>query len=186
MDGSWALGWTALVAVATGILALVTAGLAWKTPDPASRTRDELVAQSRPALIPAPGDIGYNEDAGTLRVRVRNAGRGLAAFIRVNLDPLKASPANWDRAAMAAGDVTELTFEHLTRLPPAVQVLMDYRDLAGRLYASSLVITLLTVQYGVQQLTYYDVHLFRDVTLTPHGDAVPQPGLKLLPREHEG
>src|SRR5262245_48488961 len=185
MDGSWALGWTALVAVATGVLALATFVQALKTRDLASRTRDELVAQWRPALIPAPGEISFSANTGTLSVRVRNAGRGLAAYIRVHLDPFGMSPANWDRAAMAAGDVTELTFEHLPRLPPAMQVLMDYRDLAGRSYASSLVITA-TTQTGVHELTYYDVRLFRDVALTPLGDSVPQPGLEPLPREHEG
>jgi hypothetical protein len=97
------------------------------------------------------------------------------------------SPANWHRAVLAPGEQVDLTFAPLPEAPPAaMQLLLDYRDLGGRSYASSLVITQLTTQQGPQELTYYDVRFFRDVALTPLGDSVTQPGLRPLPREHEG
>jgi hypothetical protein len=189
MDDSWALGWTTVVALATGGLAVATFVLAFKTRSLADSTRDELVAQWRPALVPGTGDflISYSEDAKTLSTRVRNAGRGPAAYIRVHLDPFQMSPANWHRAVLAPGEQVDLTFAPLPEAPPAaMQLLLDYRDLGGRSYASSLVITQLTTQQGPQELTYYDVRFFRDVALTPLGDSVAQPGLRPLPREHEG
>jgi hypothetical protein len=190
MDGSWTFGWTALAALGTLALAGATFFLALATRTLTNSTREDLRAQWRPALIPGRGDgagsIAFEEGAGTMHAWIRNSGRGPASFVRVHLDPFGSSPENWDRAVLAAGDEVRLTFKSLPRIPDAMQILMDYRDLSGRNYSSSLVITQLFDQYGNRDLSYYDVRFFSNTAVTPLGDAVPQPGLKALPIDSEG
>jgi hypothetical protein len=54
---------------------------------------------------------------------------------------------------------------------PHMQLLLDYRDVAGRTYSTSITLDL-------QQRRAYDVRLFEGAS-THHGDSVyPQPGLR--------
>ena len=75
---------------------------------------------------------------------------------------------------------------HATHGTAAMQLLLDYRDLGGRQYATSAVITVNTDQNGQRTLSFYDVRTFRDKTLTTHGDSLPQPGLRPLPMDKQG
>jgi hypothetical protein len=53
------------------------------------------------------------------------------------------------------------------------QLLIDYRDLAGRDYSTAIVLDHPTFDPG----RYYDVRFGEGERFTPHGDSVPQPGL---------
>jgi hypothetical protein len=72
---------------------------------------------------------------------------------------------------MAAGDVVRLAFSVEARPPDRWQVLLDYRDLAGRTYSSAIVIE------STPELRFYDVRTYEDRKVTPHGDALPQSGI---------
>lgn len=116
------------------------------------------------------------------RVTIKNSGRGPALFVRATLDPVNSSPDNWSLGAIAQGDRAELTFSHLAVRDSMYQLLLDYNDLAGRLYSSALVIDFPTpLEPDPPRMStgrFYDVKLFEDVRVTGHGDAMPQPGLK--------
>jgi hypothetical protein len=177
-------------ATGTVILAVATYWLARSTRTLADETADELRAQWRPVLLavqsPEDRTRSVENEVPNLVLRIRNAGRGPALYVRAQLDPLGLSPADWNRAAMAEGDEAALVFTQLSALPPAMQLLLDYRDLGGRQYATSAVITVNTDQNGQRTLNFYDVRTFRDKTLTTHGDSLPQPGLRPLPMDKQG
>jgi hypothetical protein len=184
VDISGHVEWEAIVALGTLILALATVWLASSTRGVARATAQEVAAQWRPVLLPGrrgQEGTGYADqplvyDAGTtwLSVSIRNAGRGPALFVRVLLDPDNASPADWNLGALAPGDEEQLVFRGIDRFDGPKQLLLDYRDLAGKQFASALVLS-------PDGPRYYDVRLFEGRTLTPHGDAVPQSGLRPLP-----
>ncbi|MFM9700383.1 hypothetical protein [Streptomyces europaeiscabiei] len=202
---AWAWGWDALVALGTLLLALGTAGLAAFTASLASRTRQlasdaeaDLRAQWRPLLLPAQDVeaggafswenvsqiLGEEQPVGDLVVHVSNVGRGPALHVRVQLEadgtPGSISPENWAVGAMAHGEVRKLKFTRFT-WHSAVQVLFDYRDLAGRYYSTAVVITAVK-----REPQFYDVRLWEDHTVTTLGDAVyPQDGLRdVSPKQH--
>lgn len=174
----WEFGWDALVAVGTLLLALATAYLALRTRTLAKASEADLRVQWRPVILPASDSpstrgISYDESEGSLRVRVRNAGRGPALYIRTHLEPGGISPEHWSLGALAAGDDRELIFR-TEGLNPPIQLLFDYRDLADRTYSTSV-----TVDVVNGDMRFYDVHLFEDHAVTFLGDAVyPQPGLR--------
>jgi hypothetical protein len=180
----------AVGAVGTLLLAAATVVLAISTKKVADGTADELRAQWRPVLIPTGTREDRTRPVGNgqpnLILRIRNSGRGPALFVRVQLDPQGVSPDDWNRAAMADGGEAVLVFGQTSTLPPAMQLLLDYRDLGGRQYATSAVITVNTDQNGNRILRFYDVRTFRDTTLTTHGDSVRQPGLRPLPLDKQG
>jgi hypothetical protein len=177
--GPWTFGWDALVAVGTLSLAAVTGGLAFLTWRLAAATAAEARSQARPALIPAQeyddprtlAPLEHRAASGELHVSIRNAGRGPALFVRVALEPTGDSPTSGPLAAMAAGDVVRLAFSVEARPPDRWQVLLDYRDLAGRTYSSAIVIE------STPELRFYDVRTYEDRKVTPHGDALPQSGI---------
>ncbi|MFJ6355004.1 hypothetical protein ACIQKB_36805 [Streptomyces sp. NPDC092046] len=169
-------------------LALCTLGLAVFTASLASRTRvlaqesaADLRAQWRPFVLPAITSddwvaLGHNPERGLVVARVRNAGRGPAPHVRAQLEllgiPGGISPEHWSLGALAPGDEQDLRFAAV--LTPAAQLLIDYRDLADRPYATSITITIVD---GKPQ--YYDVRTWEDHTTTTLGDALyPQPGLR--------
>jgi len=55
------------------------------------------------------------------------------------------------------------------------QVLLDYRDLAGRAYSTAVV---LDHPHVAERGRYYDVRFGEGGRFTTHGDAVSQPGLR--------
>jgi hypothetical protein len=172
-------GW---VAVGTLLLAAATFVLAWHTRRLALSSAADLRAQWRPIVLPySPGQqaardvFEHDELDGTLKVGVRNAGRGPALYLRTELDPeIGANAVHGPIAALADGDEQLFTFNGVNKdikNEPFVQVLVDYRDLAGRTYSTSITLDL-------WNRTFYDVQLFEGAS-THHGDAVyPQPGLR--------
>jgi len=177
----WDFGWDALVAIGTFALAAVTGGLAFMTWRLARSATAEARSQARPALIPGlggavPGAITvdrllYSAARQQLIVNIRNAGRGPALFVRVALEPSGNSPSSGPLAAMAPGDEVELVFDGEVEPRDRWQVLLDYRDLAGRTYATAILIE------NTPTLRFYDVRTFEDRVITPHGDALPQAGV---------
>jgi hypothetical protein len=86
------------------------------------------------------------------------------------LDPQGGSAQFGPIAALAVGDERVLEFTGVQH-QPHMQLLLDYRDLAGRTYSTSITLDL-------QQRRAYDVRLFEGAS-THHGDSVyPQPGLR--------
>jgi len=185
----WAFGWDALVGIGTLALALGTVGLAAFTYVLARRTRDlarsaeqDSRAQWRPVVLPSAGgaDVGpvISGSVGILVIRVRNAGRGPALHVRAQLEHEQAaggiSPERWSLGALAPGDDRALRFRIDGRPFPCAQLLVDYRDLAGRLYSTSITITA-----DGNDMKIYDVRTWEDHQVTRLGDAVyPQPGLR--------
>jgi hypothetical protein len=173
----WEWGWETFVAIGTVLLGAATVGLAWSTRALAKASEADLLAQWRPAILPALDPmsgraIEYFDPTGFLLVRIRNAGRGPAHYIRTTIDPLGVSPENWSLAALAPGDEQLLEFR-TPKIESAIQLLFDYRDLADRTYSTSITVTVVS-----GDLRFYDVHLF-DHAITELGDAVyPQAGLR--------
>lgn len=175
-------------AIGTLLLAIGTFWLAKSTSKVATESAEELRAQWRPVLIPADSSrlLGIRDSDDALVMSIRNSGRGPALHIRAQLDPLGMSPDDWGRAAVADGAEAELAFSHMPTLPAAMQLLLDYRDLTGRAYATAIVVTVNVGQNQERRINFYDVRSFRDVALTTHGDSLPQPGLHELPLEKQG
>jgi hypothetical protein len=180
----WGFGWEALVALGTLVLALATFYLALRTSTLAKASEAEMRAQWRPVILPGSDStperaIVYDDSEGSLHMRVRNAGRGPALFIRTHLEPGAGqepggiSPERWSFGALAAGDEREVTFG-TPKIETLSQLLFDYRDLADRTYSTSV-----TIDVVNGDIRFYDVRLFEDHAVTYHGDAVyPQPGLR--------
>src|SRR5206468_2747848 len=133
----------------------------------------EARSQARPAVIPGVGrsvlDAISNQpllhvtNSQQLIVNVRNAGRGPALFVRVALEPSGNSPDSGPLAAMAPEDEVQLVFAGEPERD-RWQVLLDYRDLAGRTYSTAILIE------STPTLRFYDVRTFEDRVVTPHGD----------------
>lgn len=198
------MGWDALVAIATfllavgtGVLAGYTARLAQQTNELAKASRADLQAQWRPFIAPAVelsewdprrehvanrqplNYSGYPD--GTLYVRFRNVGRGPAIHLRTQVD----SPAEtklvsaevWAGSdepltlgAVAPGDEFEMRFNKVTSRNGVFQVLFDYRDLAGRKYATTMLIA------GHH---FYDVRTWEDHSVTAIAESrYPRHGLR--------
>jgi hypothetical protein len=177
---SWSFGWDALVAIGTLGLAMTTGALAWMTWRLARAAAAEARSQSRPALIPGAADWAFDPDPRRLHhdlerqrltVNIRNAGRGPALFVRVSLEPSGGSPTSGPRAAMGPGDEVQLVFEGEAEARDRWQILLDYRDLAGRSYATAVLIE------SSPTLRFYDVRTFEDRSITPHADALAQEGV---------
>ncbi|MET7484065.1 hypothetical protein [Streptomyces sp. NPDC005538] len=149
----WGFGWEALVAIATFLLAAVTVWLAWSTRRLARETAADQRAQWRPLLLPVGG---WEERSGgkmtqlrgircrgdTLRVRVRNSGRGPALHVRAQLDGLGGDPlqpVHWSLGALEAENIKWLQFDH-ARIEEQAQLLIDYQDLAGRHHVTASII----------------------------------------------
>jgi hypothetical protein len=176
----WQFGWEALVALGTVGLAGATAYLAAKTRDLANESVTDRASQWRPAIVPASEyltrpSVDANDER--LRIRLRNAGRGPARYLLVGLalghDPHpeeSIEPAElWASAVMAPSDEVELEFRVKGR-PEVCRVLVDYRDLANRRYASRLNIDRVSRSDAVQQydlLRISNVILYEDKRLTP-------------------
>jgi hypothetical protein len=149
-ETAWTFGWNALVAVGTlalaavtALLALSTRRLARDTARLAEETADEIASSIRPLLVPvaetARTYIVEDPHGLTLRMTVRNGGSGPAAFVRAFHDPSETSPENWSLGSLARGESVELVFRVLSYTPTS-QVLLDYRDLAGRTYSTAIVL----------------------------------------------
>jgi hypothetical protein len=184
---SWTLGWDALVAIGTLLLAGVTFLLVLRTADMARSSERDIRAQWRPLILPALDlswnrSLGYDKERGYLEVLIQNAGRGPAIHIRAQIEPDGASPENWSLGALAAGDKQWLTFR-VAKPDSATQLLLAYRDLAGRTYSTSITIDVIS-----GEMRFYDVRLFEDHNATTLGDAIyPQPGLRdVSPRVRPG
>lgn len=188
-DSPWRWGWDALVGIGTLGLAVFTASLAARTRSLANAAGEDSRAQWRPVLLPivsGPGTgqaVSYSQDARRMTVRIRNAGRGPALYVRTALELAgqdgAVSPEGGPLGALAPGDERPLTFTLPVDVPSAAQLLLDYRDLADRQHATSVTITVATDQDGGRDLRAYDVHSWADHSATAHGDAVyPQPGLR--------
>jgi hypothetical protein len=170
--------WEALVALGTLVLGGATFWLGWHTRKLARTSAADLQAQWRPVILPNPAsessareNVEYDEREGILRVPVQNAGRGPALFLRAVVDPRGDPDERGPVAALAAGDGRLLIFGRVKNERQQAQVLLDYRDLTGRPYSTSITIDL-------QRRAFYDVQIFPHFT-TGQTDAVyPQPGLR--------
>jgi hypothetical protein len=101
--------WTALAAVGTLALALVTAWLAVSTRKLARASTADQRAQWRPILAVDPeGRVDYEDATGQLSFNVRNVGRGPAFGIRAELrrgpQPIGGSMPGLGAAALAPGE----------------------------------------------------------------------------------
>lgn len=190
LASAWTFGWEALVALGTLLLAGATAYLAWNTRSVADQTRDlaiqtaaDVQAQWRPVVVPvqdmAPSLSGKGYPEGTLpfvlSVAISNAGRGPALFVRVQHDPSGNSPENWSLGSLSPGERKRLVFHGISHTAMS-QLLIDYRDLAGRMYSTAVVVEHPLDQEG----RYYDVRFVDGERITTHGDSVPQPGLRRI------
>ncbi|MGW2987123.1 hypothetical protein [Streptomyces goshikiensis] len=158
--------------MATLVLAGFTRSLASRTKSLAEETAADQRAQWRPVLLPGPEGTISNRK---LSVEVRNAGRGPALFVRAQLEGevVLTSPLDWGGGALAPSDIQQLIFEDVRDHSVPVQLLLDYRDLAGRSYATSITL----VRRGEESVYAYDVRWWEDHTVTTQGDAFyPQPG----------
>ncbi|WP_329317257.1 hypothetical protein OG723_44545 (plasmid) [Streptomyces sp. NBC_01278] len=196
---NWVFGWDALVALGTLILAVATAIVAGFTARLASRTRDlakestaDQRAQWRPVLLPASTfmnpdmpPLSYFDGPGVL-IRIRNAGRGPALHVRAQLDTPSSwdqeqerSPDQWSLGALAAGDEQELKFRQVGGFGPAAQLRLDYRDLAGRRYATVIILTSEADKETITRIhdteRFYDVRTWEDHSVTTLSDAVYPP-----------
>jgi hypothetical protein len=185
----WEFGWESLVAIGTLSLAAVTGYLSWKTRTLAQATTNEVAAQSRPLLVPgrrgpAPSTfpdqpIHYDIDEGQFVITIRNDGSGPAFFVRAEMDPGGDTAGLWNLGSLGPGAEASLNFS-ANDFPPHKQVLLDYRDFAGRPFSSALVLQ----RIGSEQegnYRFYDVRTFQDESLTGHGDALPQAGFGRCP-----
>ena len=174
--------WDALVGIGTVLLGLATFWLGWHTRNLAVTSAADLQTQSRPIILPGSNSIrdgtamialplaSFDPISGTLSVLVRNAGRGPALYVRTELDPEGEILMGGPIAALAVGDEQILDFKNV-KPESHLQLLLDYRDLAGRTYSTSITLDL-------PGSRAYDVRLFEGAS-THHGDAVyPQPGLR--------
>jgi hypothetical protein len=136
-------GWEALVAIGTLSLATFTGWLAWTTRKVALADLADLRAQWRPMLVPTGGPMfGADEETGQWKatVPIRNAGRGPALYVRATLEPPNVSPDHWSLGSISPEDQPrELTFSNLPNRDVRYQLLLDYRDLGGRIYSTQIV-----------------------------------------------
>jgi hypothetical protein len=174
-------GWEALVAIGTLSLATFTGWLAWTTRKVALADLADLRAQWRPMLVPTGGPMfGADEETGQWKatVPIRNAGRGPALYVRATLEPPNVSPDHWSLGSISPEDQPrELTFSNLPNRDVRYQLLLDYRDLGGRIYSTQIVIDFPQAQDADPRMSpgrVYDVHLFEDTSITHLGDSVPR------------
>lgn len=185
-------GWlavSALLGLGTVALAAVTLSLARSTRRLAVATEKDLSAQWRPVLLPPQPEgsnvptasVGETKEGGGMSLQIHNGGRGPALFVRGELEPLGASPADWGRASVAAGERVWLRFSSLP-WPPLdhMRLRLDYRDLSGLQYSTATELETRTSQHGVLSVNVYNVWTFAGRSITHHGDAQPQPGLEPL------
>ena len=95
-------GWDSLVAIATGVLAFITALLAWSTRALARETAEDVRSEIRPVLIDAsrgtltvtyhPGD-----DQGAGEVQVKNVGPGPAVNVHIKGSFAGIGESSWRR-----------------------------------------------------------------------------------------
>jgi hypothetical protein len=154
---------TGLVANKTHELAQETKQLAVETKRMASATASEVAAQHRPILVTQPGRLlpavraalaqagridrserpcGFNRND-QLWVALYNSGPGPALDIKALLDehegaPRTASP--WDSGALPSGGVARIFFDATTPPQTTVIITVNYRDIADKVYTSSIVL----------------------------------------------
>ncbi len=161
----WDFGWDALVAIATAILAATTAWVAFTTRAVARATRAEVQSQSRPVLLPAalPGPVCISFTSEAIQLRVANSGKGPAFDIRARLDPPELHPDNWSRGILRQGEDVVLSFREVegNRLE-RYELLLDYRDLAGREAATRIVVALVA-QPTANALEFTQTYAFLEV-----------------------
>jgi hypothetical protein len=185
-------GWDSVVAIATLALAAATTWLAWTTRRVARAAIADLHAQWRPMIVPF-GDPSFGADPETGQwttvIGIQNSGPGPALYVRATLDPVNQSPQDWSLGGIPPRENRELRFTNLPNRDVNYQLLLDYRDLAGRLYSSSIVIDFPAEPDDphFHAGRVYDVNLFEDTAVTQLGDSVPQPGLQEVgPRRTRG
>lgn len=163
-SGGFEWGWDALVAIGTIGLAIGTFLLAWSTRNAARATASEVRAQWRPAIAPtADVEVDYVTDTSDIAMMIlgiRNVGRGAAYYVDAALDvgnvfiPASlALPGEWqpvNLAVLPVGEALDLHFTHLDERPSRCRVVIDYVDLNGHPYATTLEISDLKVGEGTQ------------------------------------
>jgi hypothetical protein len=112
-------------------------------------------------------------DQASLTATIWNSGRGPALFVRAQHDPSNNSPQNWSLGALSPNERVQLVFRG--NVGGTGQILLDYRDLAGRTYSTAIIVDFLE-QAGKGR--YYDVRFGEGEQFTTHGAAVPQAGLR--------
>ncbi|WP_330476773.1 hypothetical protein OG301_00185 [Streptomyces platensis] len=148
----WEFGWDSLVALGTLLLAVFTWRLAARTRQLAKETAADQRAQWRPPVLLSaergvvdqwgrpPSTVRYDPGEGTLMTFIWNCGRGPALYVRAQLERAghegASSPRNWSLGALAEGDADELVFEDVP-FGERAQLLIDYRDMAGRSYSTA-------------------------------------------------
>lgn len=145
----WEFGWDALVALGTIGLALGTAVLAVASFVAARSASRDLRAQWRPVVVSAADvEVDYLADDELVQLTVRNVGQGAAYDLDPGLDLGEAiHPATLyvphetelvNVAVLPVGESLDLSFTHIKKRPTTCEVVIDYRDLNGRPYASRI------------------------------------------------
>lgn len=185
MEGSFAWGWDALVAIGTLALAFGTVFLAWGTRQVARATGEEIRSQWRPVIAPgADVEVEYLEEGGVTGkgvaiLAIQNIGRGAAYAVDAGLDlgetvvPVSpwglvdSEPRNL--TALPSQDSCDLYFDSLDVRPGRSVLVIDYQDLNGRRYASRIQIddSRSWTRPGVDVLRMDRVELFVDHELIP-------------------
>jgi hypothetical protein len=165
MTHPWDFGWEAIVAIATGGLALFTAYLALSTRKLAREAGNETRANWRPVLaielqptsagvISRRRSVYVDEDEHTLTVNIRNVGRGPALHVTGSLDVsteekrrlILGKPVG---SVVAPGDYLKLTWTEFDaprhkrgELPTWLHLTgwAEYVDVSGAIYVSTFVI----------------------------------------------
>lgn len=145
---AWAFGWEALVAIGTLLLATATVVLALVTRRVATATKDEVASQSRPVLLPCEIDLldaqGIRVTDEEIVLRIRNGGKGPAFEIHCLLGPDELIPDDWSHGILEQDREAGLRFAHDgLNAREEYELLMRYRDLAGRDYSSLISIKLI-------------------------------------------
>lgn len=141
---AWAFGWDTMIAIGTFCLAIATVALAWKTAKLARASAEDVAAQDRPVLVPAPeAGSAPNPDytADSLSVEIVNAGRGAALDVHalVMSKDVSTAASPWNKAAIPAGERTKLSFQGVEMISHSVTVHLQYRDIADKVHTSDII-----------------------------------------------
>ncbi len=170
---SWVAFGTVLLAVVTAIVAFHTSRLAGQTrhlavetTELAKRTAEDVASQFRPVLVsdnfdPAQGPpVLYDDQAGLLRLRVRNAGRGPALDVQALAQPGGTAASSWHRGAVPTEANVGLKFEQVIPSEDRrIMIELQYRGLGNETFATDIMISCEGGMPGYPEPIIEDVHV---------------------------
>jgi hypothetical protein len=159
-------GATTIVAFHTSRLAGQTKRLAVETTELAKRTAEDVASQFRPVLVsdnfdPVQGPpVIYDDEAGLLKLRVRNSGRGPALDVQALAQPGSIAPSSWHRGAVPTEANVGLKFERIEQGDDRrIAIELRYRGLGGEMYETDVTINCQGGMPGYPEPIIEDVHV---------------------------